>query len=164
MHKELEVIQDEFLTTIGNLSNTFGLNGFVATLYGFLYLNIRPYSLDELTGTLSVSKGNVSINIRLLEKLGIVKKVWVKGSRKDYYQAEPDIKKVFFNKVKLGVQKRISEISDMLEKSDRIIASIDGKLTPEDKAILAGYQERLKNIEGLKKMASAALMLSDRLI
>ncbi len=48
-------------------------------------------SLEAIAGELQVSKSNISINIREAERLGMVKKVWKKGDRKDYYEAGPNL-------------------------------------------------------------------------
>lgn len=57
-------------------------------IYALLFLSDEPLSLDDIAEHLAISKGNVSINIRLLEDYKLVRKVWIKGSRKDYYAAE----------------------------------------------------------------------------
>ena len=164
MNKKLESVQNKFLESASRLSDTFGLNGFVAKLYGILYLNAKPFSLDEMAEALGVTKGNVSINIRELEKWGAVRKVWVRGSRKDFYEAELDVRKVFSNKLKSSIQKRISEISVVLTESHRIIESANGELNDEEKDIAKGYEERLKKIEEIKALALNALNLAEKLL
>lgn len=164
MNKYLELAQDKFIERIGNMCNKFGLNDFIAQLFTVLYFNGTPLSLDELTTRLRASKGNISINIRELERWGAVKKVWVKGSRKDYYQAVPDIKTIFFTKVKLSMQKRMAEVSDMLEEANEIIAEIDGELTAEERMVLENYQRGLKKLEELRGLISTALTLSEKFI
>lgn len=164
MSNRLEVAQNKFIESIGRMSDTFGLNSFVAKLYGFLYLNAKPLSLDEIVEALGASKGNVSINIRELQKWGAVRKVWVKGSRKDFYEAELDIKKVFSNKLKNAIQKKISEVSNMIDEFNNIILSADGELNEEEKNIANGYMKRLKEIESLKALASNALNFADKLL
>lgn len=132
MNSKLEIAQNKFMESIGNLAESFGLNKFTAQLYAVLYLSNAPLSLDELTERLGASKGNVSLNVRELENWGAVKSVWVKGSRKDYYEAEPDIKRVFMNKLKASLGKRISQVSGMLEEFKNIVESADGELTEEE--------------------------------
>ena len=97
MENNLEVARDKFIEGISRMGDAFGLNRFVIQLYAFLYLSGKPLSLDEIVEALGASKGNVSINIRELEKWGAVRNIWIKGSRKDYYEAETDVKKVFLN-------------------------------------------------------------------
>jgi DNA-binding transcriptional regulator GbsR (MarR family) len=133
-------------------------------LYAVLYLSDKPISLDEMTQRLKVSKGNVSINIRELESWGAVRSVWIKGSRKDYYEANLDVKSVILKKVKTGIQKRIGETSEMIDDFKSIIKSQDKALTDEEKRIAKTYEERLKKIEELKALASTALSLADSLI
>ena len=116
MNYKLEIAQDKFIESIGKLAGSVGINNFTAQLYAVLYLSDKSLSLDELVERLKASKGNISLNIRELEKWGAVKNIWVKGSRKDYYEADPDIKKVAMNKIKAGIEKRIGQVSDMIEE------------------------------------------------
>ncbi len=164
MNNKLELAQNKFIEGIGRMSNTFGLNRFVAQLYALLYLNGKPLSLDEITEALGVSKGNVSINIRELEKWGAVKNIWVKGSRKDFYQADPDAKKVFLNKIKSALQKRTGELSNLLEEFDQILKSIDGALNEEDAKIVATYNERLEKMRQIKDSIASALEMFSKFL
>lgn len=162
--KKLEMAQHKFMEGIGRMSHAFGFNKFVAQLYALLYLNGRPFSLDEMVEVLGVSKGNISINIRELERWGAVKNVWVKGSRKDFYQADPDIKKIFLNKVKSALAKRSSEISNLAEEFGQALNSLDGDLTPEENVIVSAYNERLKALEEFKHLATNAALFLEKLV
>lgn len=163
MNNKLEIAQDKFIASIAKLCDSFGLNKFVAQLYAVLYLSDKPLCLDELTARLGVSKGNVSVNIRELEKWGAVKSIWVKGSRKDYYEANLDLKGVLLGKVRSGMQKRLGEISTMIDESKRIIAEPDAGFTEEEKRLAKVYEERFRKIEELKTFASGALSLAEKL-
>lgn len=164
MDNTLQVAQDKFIEGVARIANILGINSFDAKLYAYLYLNNEPRSLDEIAEALGVSKGNVSVNIRDLEKWGAVKNVWVKGSRKDFYQVEPDIKNIFLTNVKSAIGKRINEFSVLLEDFKEILKSMDGKLTEEEAQFLAIYKERIKNIEELKTLASTALVFAEKLL
>lgn len=164
MNKKLELAQDRFIERIGNICNKFGLNDFIAQLYAVLYLSDRPLSLDELSQRLRASKGNVSINIRELEGWGAVRKFWMKGSRKDYYQAETDLKKILSERIKLSLQKHTSEISDILSSFKKTIESARTELTAEEETIAKVYEERLDRIEDLKLLAAKALSLADKFL
>ena len=136
----------------------------MAKLYCLLYLHAKPLSLDEMAESLGVSKGNVSLNIRELENWGAVKKVWVKGSRKDFYEADMDIKKILASKLKSAVQKRISEVSLILEEAKKLIQSANGALNEEERAMAKGFEKRLKELDKLKSLASNALSLAEKLL
>lgn len=81
---------DTFIQGAGKVSSALlgMINRAGGQIYALLFLNDEPLSLDEISARLGISKSNVSINIRLLEDYNLVRKVWVKGSRKDYYAAE----------------------------------------------------------------------------
>ncbi|MBN1526103.1 MAG: hypothetical protein JW919_00760 [Candidatus Omnitrophica bacterium] len=164
MNSKLETAQDKFIESIGKLCDSFGLNRFIAQLYAVLYLSDKPLSLDEIVERLKVSKGNVSINIRELENWNAVRSVWVKGSRKDYYEANLDVKGVILRKVRQAIQRRMGETSDMIDSFKNIIKVPDENWTDEEKKLAKTYEERLKKIEELKSLASTALLLADKLV
>lgn len=83
-------------------------------IYALLFLNEEPLSLDDISERLCVSKSNISINIRLLEEYKLVRKVWIKGSRKDYYAAErtypTKVIKDFLEKIRQTLKDAITTI------------------------------------------------------
>ena len=164
MNNKLQIAQDRFIEGIGRLSDAFGLNSFVTKLYAYLYLEDRPACLDEIAETLGVSKGNVSINIRELEKWGAVRKVWIKGSRRDFYEAESDIKKVFLNKFRAALQRRLSEISVTVDECKELLLTAVDELNDDEKNKANGYRNKLSSIEELMTMASGTLALIESLI
>lgn len=163
MNKNLELAQYKFIEGVSRMGDAFGMNRFVIQLYAFLYLTGKPLSLDEIAESLGVSKGNVSINIRELEKWGAVKNIWIKGSRKDYYQTEPNVKKVFLNKVKSAIQKRIDELSGLLAEFEQTLKSADGDLTEEEAKVVANYAEKLEKIKEMKDMIIPAVEILSKL-
>lgn len=161
MTNRLENAEDKFIDYIGKLCNNFGLNKFVAQLYAVLYLNgDELMSLDDIAQRLKVSKGNVSINIRILENWGVVHKIWQKGSRKDYYKANPDIERIFFAKIKSAVSKRVDEVTYLIDDFKDMIDEKNGGLTKEEKARVAVYLERLKKVERIKNMAGKFIKIA----
>jgi HTH-type transcriptional regulator, glycine betaine synthesis regulator len=94
MSSSIEEIRDGVIDAIGRITEFWGFSRIMGQLYGVLYLATDPLTLDDMVQELSVSKGNVSINIRALERWNMVRPVWVKGDRKDYYEAETDFWKI----------------------------------------------------------------------
>lgn len=158
MNAKLEMAQDRLIEGVSRMSDTFGLNRFVIQLYVLLYLQDKPLCLDEMANVLGVSKGSVSVNIRELEKWGAVKNIWIKGSRKDYYRAESDIKKVFITKIVLAIEKRSKDISFILEEFSQMLNSLNGDLNEEEKKIAATYATKLDEI---KRMRDTVVLVAD---
>ncbi len=98
MENNIIKIQDDFVEIVGNLCESLSIARILGQIYALLYMSEEPVSMDEVVERLDVSKGNVSVNINILESWGAVRKVWVKGSRKNYYTADPDIWRIVNNR------------------------------------------------------------------
>lgn len=86
----LNTVRDDFLLAMGRISDFWGFNKAMGQIYAVLYLNSEPLSLDDIAASLNMSKGNVSLNVRSLERWGLLKRISQKSDRKDYYEAESD--------------------------------------------------------------------------
>jgi len=76
-------------------------------MYALLYLSPTPLCLDDIVSELHVSKASVSTTIRQLERWSAVKRVWVQGDRKDYYEAETDFRKVLKSGLLTTLRKKL---------------------------------------------------------
>ena len=94
MNRKLDEVRHGIMDTLGRITSFWGFSKIMGQLYGMLYLSAAPMTLDQMAENLEISKGNVSINIRALERWNMVRPVWVKGDRKDYYEAETDFWKI----------------------------------------------------------------------
>jgi DNA-binding transcriptional regulator GbsR (MarR family) len=123
---------DTFIQGAGKVSSALlgMINKAGGQIYALLFLSDEPLSLDEISARLGISKSNVSINIRLLEDFGLVRKVWVKGSRKDYYAAERVYpKKVlgdFLGKIRGTIGDAITTIERTRAKATEAKVLLDG--------------------------------------
>ncbi len=95
-------VLDRFIEGAGLLATTVGGSRVIGQLYTMLFLSDKPLCLDDMVEKLKTSKGDASLNIRELERLRVVKKVWVKGDTKDFYEAELDFEKI----IKSGLIRR----------------------------------------------------------
>jgi DNA-binding transcriptional regulator GbsR (MarR family) len=84
-------IKQEFIQDFGDRYQSFGLSKLMGRIVGLLIFEEGPLSLDEIAEHLQVSKGPVSQITRRLNENGLLRKVWVPGSRRDYYAAEDEI-------------------------------------------------------------------------
>lgn len=113
----LEKARDSLIESAGKISaNMLGMVSKVGgQIYALLFLSREPMSLDAIAESLKISKGSSSVNVRLLEDVGLVKKVWVKGDRKDYYEVSRDyprkLLKGFFDRVREGIDNSLRVIN-----------------------------------------------------
>lgn len=154
MNEELEKAQDVFLSKINHICNKFGLNNIMAQLYAILYLSDKPLSLNDMSERLKISKGSASVNIRALERYGAVRRIWVKGSRKDYYEAETDISKVVTTRIRAMVQGRLSEVDNMINSSYEALNHVTSTDQEVDSSVKV-FKERLEKINALYDKAKS---------
>ena len=91
MQRNLEDLRNEWIDHIGERAEKFGFSRIAGQLEGLLFLSPGPMSLDEMADRLEVSKASVSTNIRFLERLKVVRKVYHRGERKNFYEIAGDI-------------------------------------------------------------------------
>jgi Predicted transcriptional regulators len=86
-----EKIQHEIIQSFGDAYKAFGLSKLMGHIVALMIFSPQPLSLDDICKQLRRSKGPVSQIVRRLRDRNLIRKVWVPGSRKDYYEAHPDI-------------------------------------------------------------------------
>ncbi|RAU93687.1 GbsR/MarR family transcriptional regulator [Paenibacillus sp. YN15] len=78
------------IESIGQNMDLYGINLSIGHLYGLLFFQNKPMTLDEMTEAMRMSKTSMSTGVRTLVDLKMVNKVWEKGARKDLYEVEMD--------------------------------------------------------------------------
>jgi len=124
--------QDIFVQGAGKISAALlgMINRVGGQIYALLFLSDEPLSLDDIAERLSVSKSNVSVNIRMLEDYGLVRKVWIRGSRKDYYAAERvyprKVIRDFLEKIRASLTDAITTIERTRAKVTEAKVALEG--------------------------------------
>ena len=158
MDSNLIKAQDVVLEKINQICGKFGLNNIMAQLYAILYLNAKPMSLNEMLERLKISKGSVSVNIRALERYGVVRQGWGKGSRKDYYEAEMDISSVIAERIDSMVKKRFTDVNDMINSSYEALDSVVPQ-GPDEIREIEIFKQRLDKLKNLRDKVSSLFVL-----
>lgn len=112
----------EMIEAGGRTAQSFGLNRLLGQIYTLLYLSPGPRSLDDLVHDLGVSKASVSIACRQLESWGAVRLTWVKGDRRDYYEAETDFGALINGGLLASLNKKLESARIQIERSLQLAA------------------------------------------
>ena len=162
MAAELTQVKDNLSQSLGQLAEFAGFNRTLGQIYGLLYLNSSPLSLGEIAEQLGVSKGNVSLNTRLMERWGLIKRFNRQADRRDYYEVEIDFWKIIQGILHGRERKRINDIGILLNKSLKDVGKLKGSEQYKDAQF---YQERLQHMlefyELFDQLFSAVLALDD---
>jgi len=152
---ELVGVIDGLVDGGSNFAESLGINRVAGQLYVLLFFSSRPLCLDEMTERLKISKGHVSTNIRALERWQAVRKVWVKGSRKDYYEANSDTLKIVLNQLNYGLEQRFAEFEKGIAAAKKHMENdYPGRPETSEAKNLA---DKLKQIENMHKRVKSLL-------
>jgi DNA-binding transcriptional regulator GbsR (MarR family) len=114
---------ESFARAIGELAESFNFNRSLGQIYGYLYFNDGPLCLDDIASGVMMSKGNASVNLRTLEEWGAIRPVFVSGTRKDYYEANRDVREVAVKRLQEGLAKRFDRAQSHLDGLTRSLGS-----------------------------------------
>jgi DNA-binding transcriptional regulator GbsR (MarR family) len=90
-----EKARDEFIAQWGALGSNWGINRTMAQIHALLMTAPQPMHTDEIMQRLQISRGNANTNLRELVDWGLVHSVLRKGERREYFEAEKDVWKMF---------------------------------------------------------------------
>ena len=151
-------IEDIAVKTASEFAGSIGIGSVVAQIYAILYVSQEAISLDEISEKLKLSKSSISQNIRILESWDAVKRIFVKGSRKDFYEANQDIMGIILKRLKSGLNNRLDRASASLKEIEQHMT------LPEDKTKGAFYLQRLENLKKIHQTVSTLInMLPDKM-
>ena len=82
---------ERFVLQWGDMGGQWGVNRSVAQIHALLYLSDRPLTAEDIAETLGIARSNVSTSIRELTAWKLVRRVPVRGDRRDHFEAETDL-------------------------------------------------------------------------
>ena len=91
----LNEVRDNFIAQWGAFGSHWGINRTMAQIHALLMTGPAALSTDEVMDRLTVSRGNAHTNLKELVSWGLVRIVVKKGDRKEYFDAERDVWKIF---------------------------------------------------------------------
>jgi len=89
--RALPAAVERFVLHWGDMGSQWGVNRTVAQIHALLYVSERPLTAEEIAAVLGVARSNVSNSIKELLAWNLIRRVPVKGDRRDHFEAESDI-------------------------------------------------------------------------
>ena len=91
----LTAARDEFIAQWGAMGGAWGINRTMAQVHALLMTSDRALTTDEVMAELKISRGNAHQNLRELVGWGLVRSVIRKGERKEFFESEKDVWRMF---------------------------------------------------------------------
>ncbi len=112
---------ETFIDRMGLIAEADGLSRIAGRIMGLMVVEGGPMSFSEIAGRLDVSRASVSTNTRFLERVGVIERVTIKGSRQDHFQ----LAKAPYAQLLEGSVAR-------MKKAAGVVADAKAQLSPEE--------------------------------
>ena len=151
MTRDPAELRARFIEAAGHASQTFGFGRSIGQIFAHIYFSPRPQTLDDLTEQLGISKGGASMAVRQLEQWSALRRVWVKGDRKAFYETT-DAFGTIFRKAMIDLVGRTMESADTL-LSEAEAATHGGSRGGKEDADAVFLRDRVGKIKAFRDRA-----------
>ena len=158
-HPVLDTVHNSMLDGLGQLSDYFGFSKVMGQLYGALLMSPDALSLDDLMERLSISKASVSMNMRTLEHMGMVRQVWLRGKsgRRKYYQSETDFVTIFTNILSGREMRDVDRALSVMAENTVLLSESMPKMNEDDRVQADLYLERIAQMQTMFRFAQLVI-------
>lgn len=143
----IEKAREEFISQWGVLGSAWGINRTMAQIHALLMTSKESMSTDEVMERLHISRGNAHTNLKELVGWGLLRIVTRKGDRKEYFEAEKDVWKMFTIITRERKRREIDPALDVLRDCAEQTKNI-----PTEEA--NAFYDQLKELERFVSFAS----------
>jgi DNA-binding transcriptional regulator GbsR (MarR family) len=151
---KLAEAKSQFIASWGRFGTNWGINRTMAQIHALLLVSPEPLSAEDVMEQLSISRGNVNMNLRELIDWGLVEKVIIAGERKEFFSAEKDIWKVACQIIKERKKRELDLLLPVLKE----LGEVEGD--KRDK----GIKTFTDTIAGIRKFSEQADKTLDTMI
>ena len=134
----------------GRTSQDLGLGRIVGQILTHLYLRDGECSLDEIGRELGLSKAAVSVAARQLETLGLLRRSWKQGDRRNYYRTADDIASALHQGLLILIRNKMGLLATELGRAEAELKQVE---SGSEAAFVLGRVKRAQ------KLRNAAMKL-----
>ncbi len=93
--RELPPAIERFVLQWGEMGGKWGVNRSVSQIHALLYLSERPLTAEDIADMLGLARSNVSNSIKELLGWDLIRRVPIRGDRREHFEAETDVWEIF---------------------------------------------------------------------
>jgi DNA-binding transcriptional regulator GbsR (MarR family) len=117
-HSDLSQARDLGIDTCGRIAEFWGFTRTMGRAFGLLYLSREPLPQTEIQKRLGISAGSASMTLAALGRWGVVHRIWVRGERREHYQAETDFWKMIAGVLNERERREIGAAVEVVERAE----------------------------------------------
>ena len=152
MPDALTQLEREVIALFVQVASVLNLPRSVGEIYGLLYVSESPLCLNDFIDRLGLSKGSISQSLKILRSFGATKPVYVPGSRRDYFIAERELRRMTGGFLSEQVQPHLDGMRTQIKSIETLNAG-NGHKAP------AELTSRVKQLRKWERRATLVLPL-----
>jgi DNA-binding transcriptional regulator GbsR (MarR family) len=145
----LSEAKQQFIGSWGAFGTHWGINRTMAQIHALLMVSAEPLTQDDVMEELSISRGNVNMNIRELITWGLVDRVILSGERKEFFTAEKDIWKVATQIIKERKKRELDPMMKLLTQLENIEGDKKDKHIKQFRETISGIRKFSKQADNI---------------
>jgi DNA-binding transcriptional regulator GbsR (MarR family) len=118
VNNELARSRDLGIDTCGRIAEFWGFTRTMGRTFGLLYLSREPLPQTEIQKRLGISAGSASMTLSGLGRWGVVHRIWVRGQRREHYEAETDFWKMIAGVLNERERREIGAAVEVVERAE----------------------------------------------
>ena len=166
--EELRRARDLGIDTCGRIAEFWGFTRTMGRAFGLLYLSRTPLAQSEIQKRLGISAGSASMTLAALGRWGVAHRVWVRGQRREHYQAETDFWKMISGVLNERERREIAAAVSAVERSEAdtraVQAALRGATAPAARRLKGDAEFTLARLERLREICRLGETLLDMLL
>ncbi len=137
---------ERFILHWGDMGGQWGVNRSVSQIQALLYLSERPLTAEEIAETLGLARSNVSNSIKELLSWNLIRRVPMRGDRREHFEAEADVWEMF---IRIAAGRKEREIDPAITALKFCVsaANADAKVHPVARKRLADLLDFVETLE-----------------
>ena len=155
MHENFEKAQQVFVGYGARISEVLGLSEGMAEIAALMYISPEPLSIPDICEKLSLTKGTVSVYLRMLEERKIIIRSWAKKKgRQKFFEINPSLWSDVVEDMRRRMKHRTELTDNAVNETLKVIME-DRKNFDEKDFLVAGIlKERLEKIRHINNLTS----------
>ena len=158
MNENFQKAQDICIEHAARISDLCGLSDGMARILAMLYMSPEPISIPVICEKLSLTKGTVSLYLRLLEERKIIARAWSKRQGKQkFYEMNPRLWVDFLEDMRARARRRLEMTEEAVEKCLEAIQGGEEEYEGEDRVASRLLMERLERVREMNNISRVML-------
>ncbi len=142
---------------VGRAFALYGVPIALGRVFALLFLADTPLTVTEIAARLALTKSTTSVNLRLLERLHLVRQVWPAHRRGKFYVAERDLERIVGELLRTTMAAELALVMAALEESESHLGRAEAGPDPAAAAQARADRTRLAALRAFYDLSTRLL-------